>query len=99
MCPNLLLLEGRNKVQRWEGTVNLVKKEKTVSAQSACGFYVPRHSDFILAANKERPLSVSMVTTNLNIDEVNKVAGKRIQFVVRLDIFCPFCGISILLIF
>lgn len=38
------------------------KQEKEVSAPAASGLYFPRHSDFILATNKERALCVSMVT-------------------------------------
>lgn len=37
------------------------------------------HSDFILAPGKERPLSVSMVTSYLNSAEIIKVARKGIQ--------------------
>lgn len=52
---------------------------RRVSVPSASGLYFNSHSDFILAPGKERPLSVSMVTSYLNSDGIIKVAGKRVQ--------------------
>lgn len=60
-----------------------VKQEKEVSALAASGLYFPRHSDFILATNKERALCVSMVTSRLSNDGENKGAETGIHFSLR----------------
>lgn len=63
-----------------------------VSALAAAGLYFLRHSDFILATNKERPLCVSMVTPCSSNDGEDKGAGKKIHFGLRLNIFLrKFC--------
>lgn len=54
----------------------------------------PRHSDFILATNKERPLCVSMVTPCSSNDGEDKGAGKKIHFGLRQNIFLlKFCWV------
>lgn len=56
-----IAVDGKNRGrQKWKWRQE--KREKEVSAPAASGLYFPRHSDFILATNKERALCVSMVT-------------------------------------
>lgn len=56
---------------------------KEVSALAASGLYFPRHSDLILATNKETALCVSMVTWRLSNDGKNKGAVEGIHFWLR----------------
>lgn len=74
--------------QRWRLKVQRRRKQMNeVSALTASGLHFPRHSDLILATNKETALCVSMVTWHLSNDGKNKGAVEGIYFGLRWTIF------------
>lgn len=57
-----------------------------ISVLPASGLYFNSHSDCILAPGKERHLSVSMVTSYLNSDEIIKVSVKGIRHNISVSV-------------